>query len=86
MESRDDTHSATCKRVALLAERDRGASMKIRIVRVILLCAVLAVGAYAATHYGEIATKLLGPQVQETCNEVRTSDSVQHVCTFTKRW
>jgi hypothetical protein len=60
--------------------------MKIRIARVILLCAVLAAGAYAATHYREIATKLLGPQLQETCNEVRHPDSVQHVCTFTKRW
>jgi len=60
--------------------------MKIRILRIILLCVVLAIGAYAATHYREIATKLLGPQIQETCKEVRQADNVQHVCTFTKRW
>jgi hypothetical protein len=60
--------------------------MKIRILRVILLCALLAGGAYAATHYREMASKLLGPQFQETCKQVRTQDSIQHVCTFTKRW
>jgi hypothetical protein len=60
--------------------------MKIRIVRVILLCAILAGGVYVATHYREIATKLLGPQLQETCKEVRNPDNIQHVCTFTKRW
>jgi hypothetical protein len=60
--------------------------MKIRILRVILLCVLLAGGAYAATHYREIASKLLGPQFQETCKEVRNPDSIQHVCTFTKRW
>jgi hypothetical protein len=29
---------------------------------------------------------LLGPQLRETCKEVRNADSIQHVCTFTKRW
>lgn len=61
--------------------------MKIRIVRVILLCAILAGAAYVGTHYyREIATALLGPQLQETCKVVRNADSIQHVCTFTKRW
>lgn len=73
--------------MGFMANRDRGASMKIRIARVIFLCAVLAGGTYVATHYyREIATKLLGPQFQQTCNEVRNPDSIQHVCTFTKRW
>lgn len=61
--------------------------MKMRIVRVIFLCGILSGGAYVVTHYyREIATKLLGPQLQETCKEVRQPDSIQHVCTFTKRW
>jgi hypothetical protein len=60
--------------------------MKIRILRVILLCALLAGGAYAALHYREIGTKLLGPQYRETCKEVRTADSIEHVCMFNKRW
>jgi hypothetical protein len=60
--------------------------MKIRIVRVILLCALLAGGVYVAMHYRELASKFLGPQFQETCKQVRTADSIQHICTFTKRW